>query len=528
VKTVANLSQCVHNCTLNADCVAFHVRFDYYEGTLSGRYDCEMLKCGANGCARPFQVSETASMKNWRCQEKFADVPPSPPPPPLSPPPPSPPPIPPPSSPPPIPPPTPPSMPPAMPTRFARAASGRCVDRNGVELDELGDVTFVPGGNVTGVPVTQCKHDCTLDASCVAFNFRFVNESSLLECIMMKDTCNGTNCKRPFALKDDDDLVEDFTPKTNWNCHVRHADIPPSPPPSPPSAPPEFPSAPPPTDNVGLLVGLLVGACLMAMAILATAVYVFRLKQRMKGLPAAALEPQVEATMPYRTSALHKPVFLATWPWPIQYFTALALVSLVLGMCSEHPHPLDYTQNKPRWFPQAPQHLLVSARFDGGEKESFARALHKELNTLGVNCFMVEASRVGEYGVQTMHALTNMCAMLAVCYDTYGAKTESPYSSYAEVTFANENHVRIIPLKLCNEWPPAPIDSDGKRAGAQQNKFVFKPSLLYLEGQDKSAAECAQAVKETLLASDDVVQQVCGGVSDLASHETTLEATTSE
>ena len=133
--------------------------------------------------------------------------------------------------------------------------------------------------------------------------------------------------------------------------------------------------------------------------------------------------------------------------------------------------------------------MLVSARFDGGEKEKFARAVYKELNTLGVNCFMVEANRVGEYGVQTMHALTNMCAMLAVCYDTYGAKTESPYSSYAEVTYANENHVRIIPLKLCKEWPPAPIDSDGTRAGAQQNKFVFKPSLLYLEGQGKSAAE---------------------------------------
>ena len=172
--------------------------------------------------------------------------------------------------------------------------------------------------------------------------------------------------------------------------------------------------------------------------------------------------------------------------------------------------------------------MLVSARFDGGEKEKFARAVYKELNTLGVNCFMVEANRVGEYGVQTMHALTNMCAMLAVCYDTYGAKTESPYSSYAEVTYANENHVRIIPLKLCKEWPPAPIDSDGTRAGAQQNKFVFKPSLLYLEGQGKSAAECAQAVKETLLASSDMVQQVCGGASDLASHGTTLEATASE
>ena len=83
-----------------------------------------------------------------------------------------------------------------------------------------------------------------------------------------------------------------------------------------------------------------------------------------------------------------------------------------------------------------------------------------------MNSFMVEAQRVGEYGGQTMYGLTSMSAMLAVCYDTYGAKTKSPYSAYGEVMDANEHGIRIIPLKLCNMWPPAPRDSDGKDLGA--------------------------------------------------------------
>ena len=98
---------------------------------------------------------------------------------------------------------------------------------------------------------------------------------------------------------------------------------------------------------------------------------------------------------------------------------------------------------------------------------------------------MIECGPGGSYGNETMNGLANMYAMLAVCYDTYGAKTESPYSSYAEVCYANEHGVRIIPLKLCSKWPPAPRDSDGKKHGATQNKFVFKPSLLFLEAQDR-------------------------------------------
>ena len=72
-----------------------------------------------------------------------------------------------------------------------------------------------------------------------------------------------------------------------------------------------------------------------------------------------------------------------------------------------------------------PKHLLVSARFDGGEKESFARAIYKELRALGVNAFMVEEGAGGDFATQTVHGLDQMYAMLAVCYNSYGAKTAS-------------------------------------------------------------------------------------------------------
>lgn len=142
--------------------------------------------------------------------------------------------------------------------------------------------------------------------------------------------------------------------------------------------------------------------------------------------------------------------------------------------------------------------MLVSARF-GGEKEKFARDIHKELRALGVNAFMVDAGAGGDFATQTMDGLDQMYAMLAVCYDTYGAKTASAYSTYEELSNAKANHIPIIPLKLYpgGPWSPAPQDDrDGK--GRAQNKFVFKPSLVYLDGVGKSAAVCAHEVKTAL------------------------------
>ena len=118
---------------------------------------------------------------------------------------------------------------------------------------------------------------------------------------------------------------------------------------------------------------------------------------------------------------------------------------------------------------------------------------------MGVNAFMVEAGAGDDFATQTMDGLDQMYAMLAVCYDTYGAKTASKYSTYHEVRHANDHGIPIIPLKLYSgDWPPAPQDSDGGGAGRVQNKFVFTPSVVYSDGVGKSAAVCAQQVKVAL------------------------------
>ena len=127
---------------------------------------------------------------------------------------------------------------------------------------------------------------------------------------------------------------------------------------------------------------------------------------------------------------------------------------------------------------------------------------------MGVNAFMVEEGAGGNFAPATIYGLTNMYAMLAVCYDTYGAKTASKYSTYYELCRAYDMDIPIIPLKLYSgAWPPAPQDFDGGWDGRDQNKFIFKQWLIYLLGVGKSASAslrrgqvcvCAQQVKDAL------------------------------
>ena len=73
------------------------------------------------------------------------------------------------------------------------------------------------------------------------------------------------------------------------------------------------------------------------------------------------------------------------------------------------------------------------------------------------------------------------------------------YSTYEELSHAYDHRIPIIPLKLYSgDWPPAPHDSDGGWAGRAKNKFIFKQGLVFLDGVGKSAAVCAQQVKDAL------------------------------
>ena len=95
-----------------------------------------------------------------------------------------------------------------------------------------------------------------------------------------------------------------------------------------------------------------------------------------------------------------------------------------------------------------------------------------------------------------------MKTMIAFCFDNYGQKTVSRYSTYWELNLANDKDKHIFPIRRCAEWPPKPpLDHDGGNKGIVQNAIVFKRGLAYLDWSNKNwnPAECAKDVKKALV-----------------------------
>ena len=142
----------------------------------------------------------------------------------------------------------------------------------------------------------------------------------------------------------------------------------------------------------------------------------------------------------------------------------------------------------------------MSARFLGDTTEERASEIYSELRALGVNVFMVEVGPGVSFGDETNFGLYYMIAMIAICSDNYGQKTESVYSSHTEVKFAFQERRQIIPVKFGKKYPPEPLDSDGGNAGTEQNRVVFSKDLLYCDWSTREwdAKECAEEIKKAL------------------------------
>ena len=131
-------------------------------------------------------------------------------------------------------------------------------------------------------------------------------------------------------------------------------------------------------------------------------------------------------------------------------------------------------------------HLMLSGRFSTPEKCEYMKSLKRVLEGKGVPCYLVEAGPGDEFGFQTMEGLACAKAMLAVCCEEYGANTGAGYETYHEVRYAWDHKLPILPLRLCEVYPPQP-----DRAGAIQNGFVFHKSLVRIEGRGRSIQEVA-------------------------------------
>ncbi len=147
--------------------------------------------------------------------------------------------------------------------------------------------------------------------------------------------------------------------------------------------------------------------------------------------------------------------------------------------------------------------IFISARFDGAEKERKARELHQALRSdeIGLkNVNMVDASAGEDFSIMTLTGLYNMETMIAFSFEDYGQKTTNMSCSFYELRFAHNEGKNILPIKLCEEWPPKPHDHDGGMVSMAQNRMVFHPGLLYLDWSSKQwdALECAKQVKESI------------------------------
>ena len=133
------------------------------------------------------------------------------------------------------------------------------------------------------------------------------------------------------------------------------------------------------------------------------------------------------------------------------------------------------------------RHLLISARFNKPERMTFLKSVKKALEKRYVPVYMVDVSPGQSFGMPTMAGLYHAKMMAAACTEDYGQVTGARYETFHELRYAWEKTLKIIPLRLCDQYPPKPPDEEGQI----QNDFVFSQSLLYIDARGLSVDEVA-------------------------------------
>ena len=101
---------------------------------------------------------------------------------------------------------------------------------------------------------------------------------------------------------------------------------------------------------------------------------------------------------------------------------------------------------------------------------------------------MVQAQVGQSFAELTRIGLARAKGMVAWTSD-YGAYTGAGYETFHELEYyAHDNKLHIFPIRLCEEWPPAPQNNP---RGTFRNEFVFKNGLVYVDDRQMNNAEGA-------------------------------------
>ena len=136
------------------------------------------------------------------------------------------------------------------------------------------------------------------------------------------------------------------------------------------------------------------------------------------------------------------------------------------------------------------------------------REVHKLLTEHNFPNRMVSASGSADFGIMTLNCLGELKrksgVMIAVCTPHYGEKTSSPYSSHAELRFALDEGIAVLPLKVADVYPPNPPGGPGHPfdpddTAKVMSLMVFKRSVVYLDCVNKSVQEITAMLAHALL-----------------------------
>ena len=114
------------------------------------------------------------------------------------------------------------------------------------------------------------------------------------------------------------------------------------------------------------------------------------------------------------------------------------------------------------------------------------KTVKKQLEARNVPVFMVEATVGQSFADLTRIGLCRAKGMVTFCTAEYGAYTGVGYETFHELEFAHDHRLPLFPIRLCEQWPPAPQNNE---RGIYQNQLVFKKSLVFIDDRQMTRAQ---------------------------------------
>jgi hypothetical protein len=114
------------------------------------------------------------------------------------------------------------------------------------------------------------------------------------------------------------------------------------------------------------------------------------------------------------------------------------------------------------------------------------RAVKKQLEARNIPVFVVDATVGQSFADLTRIGLLGAKGMVAFCTSEYGAHSGIGYDTFRELEFAHGRRLPLFPIRLCEQWPPAP---QGNELAIYQNQLVFRNGLVYIDDRKMTQAQ---------------------------------------